>query len=84
MGQHALVVGQLQIKQRLIEPLAARPAEHGDGHEQFTRRRIGRQAPAQAAGVQDQLAALTQPALKRLAGSSRTPGFGEEVGGAAA
>ena len=84
VGQHALVIGQLQIEQRLVQALAARPAEHGDGHEQLARRRVGRQAPAQAAGVQDEFAALTEPGGEGLAGGGRAPGFGQEVGRAAA
>ena len=84
VGQHALVVGQLQVQQRLVEALPARPAEHGDGHEQLAGGRVGGQAPAQAARVQDELAALPEPAGKRLAGSGRAPGLGQEIGRAAA
>jgi len=31
VGQHALVIGQLQVEQRLVEALATGPAEHGMG-----------------------------------------------------
>ena len=42
VGQHPLVVGKLEVQQRLVEALPARPAEHGDGHEQFADRRVSR------------------------------------------
>jgi hypothetical protein len=82
VGQHALVVGQLQVEQGLIEALAARPAEDGQGHEQLADGCIGGQAPAQATGVQDKLAALAEPSGERLPGGGCPPGFGQEIGGA--
>ena len=57
MGQDALVIGQLQVKQRLVQPLAARPADDGNGHEQFSNQGISGQPPALAARVNNQLAA---------------------------
>ena len=46
--------------------------------------RVGGQAPAQAARVQDELAALPEPTDERLARSGCAPGLGQEIGRAAA
>ena len=66
MGQDALVIGQLQVEQRLVQALAARPADDGNGHEQFADQRISRQAPALAARMKNQLAAGIQPIVEGL------------------
>ena len=47
------VQGQLQGEQVLTQPLAARPAEHGQGRQNLARRGIGRQASALSAGMEE-------------------------------
>ena len=84
VGQDALVIGQLQVEQRLVQALAARPADDGNGHEQFAGERIGGQAPALAAGMKNELAAGVQPVVEGLRGVGLTPGPGQQVGRAAA
>jgi PAS domain S-box-containing protein len=85
-GQFHGIIGFSDKMQRvysLIEALAARPAEDGDGHEQLAHGCVGGQAPAQAPRVQDELAALAEPAGEGFPRGGRAPGLRQEISRAA-
>ena len=84
MGQHPLVIGHLQIEQRLVQALAPPPAKDRYRHQQLPRRRVSRQAPALAAGMENELRFAAEPRLERppLAPVCRQE-LGQQVGRAA-
>ena len=63
--EHAFVLGQLEIKQRLVETLAPGPAEDGHRHQQLPGCGIRGQAPTLTAAVDDQLAVRAEPVRER-------------------
>ena len=64
--RHELTVeGQLQVEQRLVEPLAALPAEDGHGHQDLAADGIRRQPAALSAGMDEDAFVGRQPVGER-------------------
>ena len=79
MSQDPLIIGQLEVQQALVEALAACPAKHGNGHEQFARGGVCGETAALTAAMEDQFAALVQPLAESFVGSGGTPSLDQQV-----
>ena len=77
--------GHLHIEQRLVEALAVRPSQGGEGHENLSRGGVGWQAAALSTGHEGEFERRrVAPFLERRVHAFAAPGFGEQVGHASA